>query len=420
MQNVRNLFVAVLLFVGLRSSAQDQSVIQNYINTYKDIAIAEMQRSGVPASIKLAQGIHETMAGTSVLVTKSNNHFGIKCKSNWAGESVSHDDDARGECFRKYGSPADSYLDHSNFLKNNTRYAFLFKLDPLDYSGWAYGLKKAGYATNPRYPQVIIRLIEDYNLQEYTLIALGKAQPKDEVLAKTTEPPTGEVIPLAEVKTSEVRIGAAAAPIAAKKVQDYPSSEFKINETRVVYAKAGTSFLGIAQQYNVSLERLFEFNDLAEAEQLSQDQLVYLQRKRKTGNNEFHTVREGESLYDIAQEEGMRLESLLVFNQLHGNMRPAIGEQLFLKAKAPERPSLAKEDNAQYQSTIAKNDGPSVKEPAEGIQQASSKTIYYTVQPKETIYAISKKYNVRIEDLVEWNHLNGYSLKTGQQLKIYK
>ncbi len=119
-----------------------KTIIQDYINTYKDLAIEEMQRTGVPASIKLAQGIHETMAGTSDLVLKSNNHFGIKCKSNWTGESVTHDDDARGECFRKYDSPLDSYRDHSDFLKGSQRYASLFKLDPLDYADWAYGLKK--------------------------------------------------------------------------------------------------------------------------------------------------------------------------------------------------------------------------------------------------------------------------------------
>ncbi|MBC7875319.1 MAG: glucosaminidase domain-containing protein, partial [Ferruginibacter sp.] len=185
MQNVKTLIVCLLISLGFVSHAQDQVIIQNYIANYKGIAIAEMQRTGVPASIKLAQGIHETMAGTSVLVTKSNNHFGIKCKATWTGESVSHDDDARGECFRKYAIASDSYRDHSNFLKGSSRYASLFKLDPLDYASWAHGLKKAGYATNPRYPQVIIKLIEDYNLQDYTLIALGQGLNKEETLAKT-------------------------------------------------------------------------------------------------------------------------------------------------------------------------------------------------------------------------------------------
>ncbi|MBD0333844.1 MAG: glucosaminidase domain-containing protein, partial [Chitinophagaceae bacterium] len=127
--------------------AQSSEAIKEYIAKFKDAAIAEMIRTGVPASITLAQGIHETEAGRSDLVLKSNNHFGIKCKENWTGESVFHDDDARGECFRKYEDPLDSYRDHSDFLKNRSHYAFLFELDPTDYEAWAYGLKKAGYAT---------------------------------------------------------------------------------------------------------------------------------------------------------------------------------------------------------------------------------------------------------------------------------
>src|SRR5215470_14733042 len=165
--------------VSLICKAQDDSVIRNYVFTYKELAIAEMQRTGVPASITLAQGIHETDAGTSELVRKSNNHFGIKCKDDWRGPSVSHDDDARGECFRKYDAPEQSYKDHSDFLKTRSNYASLFKLDPTDYEGWAYGLKKAGYATNPKYAQILIKLIQDYNLEDYTLIALGKMNPGD-------------------------------------------------------------------------------------------------------------------------------------------------------------------------------------------------------------------------------------------------
>jgi len=138
-----------------------------YINTYREIAIAEMKRSGIPASVTLAQGILETECGNSDLVKRSNNHFGIKCKSTWTGESVKHTDDAPNECFRKYNNPADSYKDHSDYLKTSPRYATLFELDPSDYKGWAYGLKKAGYATNPKYPQIVISNIEKYNLQQY-------------------------------------------------------------------------------------------------------------------------------------------------------------------------------------------------------------------------------------------------------------
>src|SRR5688572_2159464 len=177
-------FVIVLfLFTAVTSLAQPSADILEYINNYKQLAIDEMQRTGVPASIKLAQGIHETYAGKSELVLKSRNHFGIKCKSTWTGGKVYHDDDARGECFRSYGSPTDSYLDHSNFLRGSERYSSLFRLDPTDYKGWAFGLKKAEYTTNNKYSQIIIKLIEDYNLQQYSLIALGRLQPCEEVMA---------------------------------------------------------------------------------------------------------------------------------------------------------------------------------------------------------------------------------------------
>jgi flagellum-specific peptidoglycan hydrolase FlgJ len=150
--------------------AQKSDIVIAYINNYRTIAIAEEQRTGVPAAIKLAQGIHETQAGTSELVRKSNNHFGIKCKSSWMGEKVYHDDDARGECFRSYTEPEQSYRDHSDFLKGSPRYAFLFQLDPTDYKAWANGLRQAGYATNYRYAQILVKLIEEYNLEQYTWV----------------------------------------------------------------------------------------------------------------------------------------------------------------------------------------------------------------------------------------------------------
>jgi LysM repeat protein len=342
MQKLRPLTLLLVLMTAVITShaQQKNQVIQDYINTYKDIAISEMQRTGVPASIKLAQGIHETMAGTSKLVLKSNNHFGIKCKSNWTGESVSHDDDARGECFRKYSTPDDSYRDHSNFLKNSPRYAALFELDPTDYAGWANGLKRAGYATNPRYPAVIIKLVEEYQLQDYTLIAMGKQVPgKEEVVAATTPAYDKQQVIYGVVKD----VNPSAEPAVEKPT--YPAGEFRINETRVIFITKGTSYLSIAQQYNVSLARLFDFNEIREAETAADDQLVFLQRKRKAGLVDFHIVKPGETLRDIAQAEGIRLEMLLEYNFLKGEMQPAVGEQLSLRNKSTGMPKLALKDN---------------------------------------------------------------------------
>ena len=163
---MKKLFIVTSLFLSAAiANAQDMLTPEQYIALYKDIAIREMKRMGVPAAITLAQGLLETESGNSDLVKKSNNHFGIKCKSNWTGASVSHDDDASGECFRLYKTAEDSYRDHSNFLRGSERYGFLFKLDVRDYKGWANGLKQAGYATNPKYPQILIKNIEQYNLQ---------------------------------------------------------------------------------------------------------------------------------------------------------------------------------------------------------------------------------------------------------------
>ena len=340
MQNVRIICLFMLLAIAIAGNGQSANVIQNYIDTYKETAIAEMHRTGVPASIKLAQGIHETTAGTSDLVRRSNNHFGIKCKSNWTGESVRHTDDAPHECFRKYDDPSQSYRDHSDFLKGSSRYASLFNLDPLDYSGWAYGLKKAGYATNPKYPQIIIKLIETWHLQDYTLIALGK-MPSESNIAKTNT----------EENKEEVVVAVASAPIPVQR-REYPQGEFKINNTRVMYATAGTSLLAIAQQYRIPLARIFEFNEFERTEVLLKDQLIYLQRKRKSGSSDFHIVKQGETIQDIAQEEAIRLESLLEYNHLQSYMQPAAGEQLYLRAKAPGIPKLAKTEVVASGSTV--------------------------------------------------------------------
>jgi LysM repeat protein len=348
------LFVFLMSFFFKFSQAQSTDDILAYIVKYKDLAIAEMKRTGIPAAITLAQGIHETEAGTSELVRKSNNHFGIKCKDNWTGESVFHDDDARGECFRKYSASEDSYRDHSDFLKTRSNYASLFQLDPTDYQAWAFGLKKAGYATNPKYAQILIKLIEDYHLQDYTMIALGKMEQdgdlvknrgsekeknsKGIIAVKNQENPK-IVSETLNQKSSEEK-NPVIAVVAV--INNYPEGEFKINETRVVYVKKGTSYLTIAQQYEIPLARLFEFNDIQQQEIAPRDQLVFIQRKRKIGDHESHIVQPGETLISIAQTEALRLESLLEYNNLGANMQPAIGETLYLRSKSSSMPRLAK------------------------------------------------------------------------------
>ena len=331
MKKHKLLITIVLVFTSNLMFGQSSETVRQYIDTYKNIAITEEMRTGVPAAITLAQGIHETGAGTSDLVLKSNNHFGIKCKGEWTGASVSHDDDAKGECFRKYDDPLDSYKDHSDFLKNRPYYSSLFSLDPMDYKAWAYGLKKAGYATNPKYAQILIKLIEDYNLQQYTLVALnGKYENGDAIYVENKKSGTPD-----NVGSSEPIIQKAVV-----KTYNYPTEVFKINETKVVFVKKGTAFLKVANDNDISLPRLFEFNDMKPCDIAETDQLIYLQRKRKLGAEEYHIVEEGETIYDIAQIEGIRLESLLEYNLLKSKMQPAVGEKLNLKWKVSQMPKL--------------------------------------------------------------------------------
>lgn len=342
MRLLKNSIVFFLSFTGLVAKAQNQELVRKYISQYKDLAIAEMRRTGVPAAITLAQGIHESGAGNSKLVVASNNHFGIKCKSNWTGESVKHDDDALGECFRKYPLAEDSYADHSDFLKSGQRYAFLFSLAPTDYEGWANGLKKAGYATNPKYPQVLIKLIEDYNLQEYTFIAIGrKTDKEDESVTATAEEPNKIITGV----NSSAQDDGQVVVNQEKEKPVYPAGEFKFNETKVVFVKKETSFLFVAKQYDIDLSKIFEFNEIPDAEVADKDQLIYLQRKRKTGINDVHTVVAGETLHDIAQQEAIRLESLKELNWLKADEKPAIGEKLHLKIKSSDIPKLMLKEN---------------------------------------------------------------------------
>lgn len=427
-------FLLITIFSFERTRAQSTDAILNYIAKYKDLAMAEMQRTGIPAAITLAQGIHETEAGTSELVRKSNNHFGIKCKDNWRGQSVSHDDDARGECFRKYEAPEESYKDHSDFLRTRPNYASLFRIDPTDYEGWAYGLKKAGYATNPKYAQVLIKLIRDYHLEDYTLMAMGKMSRDDgfatadkiEERDPETSVSKGQIV---KQKKSDITT------VVSKKADEetntmqragdfepnYPSGEFKINETRVLYVKKGTSYLTIAQQYEIPLAKLYEFNDIQQQEITDHDQLVFIQRKRKTGDHEFHVVQPWERLDDIAQSEAIRLESLLEYNNLGAAMQPAVGETLSLRSKSGSTPKLVgknsmenDKDSRPGQVTMSSLQS----EKKEGREKNS--VIFHTVKPKETVYSIAKKYNVTADKVISWNQLQEVDLRIGQSLKIYR
>jgi LysM repeat protein len=300
---MRKLIITItLILVASLLKAQDISV-EEYINTYRNVAVAEMKRSGVPASVTLAQGILETEHGNSELVKKSNNHFGIKCKSDWTGESVRHTDDAPNECFRKYSRAEDSYKDHSDYLKTSPRYATLFQLDPSDYKGWAYGLKRAGYATNPRYPQIVISNIEKYNLQQYDTITGEIAN--DIAIAKSVEDESVLKNSIAVSDNEEIKN--------ALKVNS------KFNKLKALYASKGTSLLAIATAANIDLVKLLDYNDLKTDGLLKEDELIYLEKKNKQGNRDFSTSLQNETLRDVAQNNGVQLKSLMQLNSMSEN-----------------------------------------------------------------------------------------------------
>lgn len=320
---MKQLIGIVLLLASLPTVAQQISP-EEYINTYKDIAIREMKRMGVPAAITLAQGILETESGNSVLVKKSNNHFGIKCKSSWTGGGVSHNDDAIGECFRQYATAEESYRDHSNFLRGNDRYDFLFALDVKDYRGWAHGLKKAGYATNPAYPQILIKNIEKYNLQQYTLAAADEVPVfnSNQYQDDKEEPATVVAVPVANTVTMD-----------ANTITDAGfSAPYKRDGKKVVDARKGTSLLKIAEANNIRLVKLLEFNNLPDG-LLQQDQIIYLEPKPANAvtvvekKQVTHIVQPKEGLYGIAKKYGVTMQQIKDWNQLTSDSL-SIGQQL--------------------------------------------------------------------------------------------
>lgn len=275
---------------------------RSYIEKYSDLAIEEMYRTGVPASITLAQGLLESGYGLSELAVKGNNHFGIKCHNTWSGAKVYHDDDAKGECFRKYDSPEESFKDHSDFLRYRDRYKFLFDLEPTDYKGWAHGLRKAGYATDPKYPEKLIRLIEEHEL--YLFDSPQSVETEEEV-HHIPESPTvlEQAKPLTDRQREVFRF--------ALSRQMYSQ-----NGVPFVYAEAGETYESIARTYRLFLWEILRFNDLKADEELRPGTVVYVQKKKKAAypGLDRYVVEEGQTLREISQRFAVRMKKLCRLN----------------------------------------------------------------------------------------------------------
>lgn len=293
----------------------DKMTVEQYVNKYKDLAIKEMKRTGIPASITMAQAILESGTGNSTLARKSNNHFGIKCHNDWKGKKVYHDDDKRHECFRKYKTVYDSYRDHSTFLTEKSRYASLFKLKPTDYKGWAHGLKKAGYATDPRYAHRLIKIIEDYKLYQLDRKGGGKSKYSEDEKYESENPSTG-------VDDFVINL--------------YTSHEVKYNN-RVKYidVEDGDTFESISEEFDLRSWELFHYNDIPDDANISDFKHIYIEAKRNKAArvNEYHTVKEGETLQRISHKYGIKLKSILKYNHLDKDDRVEPGTKLYLRHK---------------------------------------------------------------------------------------
>ena len=296
MKRLLLVLMTVLLSIGAAKNPK-----LDYIDKYSDIAIKEMKRTGVPASITLAQGILESNAGQSVLATKGNNHFGIKCHNDWKGKTMKMDDNAPKECFRVYPNAEASFRDHSDFLRSRDRYKSLFELKQTDYKGWARGLKKAGYATDPGYADKLITLIEDYELYRFDKGVKVSVKPPLEI----EEPKVVQLEPRPGMKYQE-----SVTFSTARKV-------YSQNGVPFVYSEAGETYASIAAYNGLFLQELLKFNDHEQELALEPGTMVYLARKKAQGPvgvNKYVVEKDGETLRDIAQRFGIRYAALQKLN----------------------------------------------------------------------------------------------------------
>ena len=305
---LQTLIIFALLFsTGI--NAQRKISREEYIQTYKDWAIQDMKKSGIPASIKLAQACLESADGNSSLAKESNNHFGIKCHNDWDGKRVYHHDDSRNECFRVYANPLQSFEDHTIFLTTRSRYDKLFDLNPTDYKAWAKGLKDCGYATNPQYPKLLIKIIEDYELYLYDKEG-GEALRGRRPVRKTQ--PEGIVVNPFDVR--EVKYN---------------------NGVKYIEVKSGDTFSSLTQEFKLRDWEITHYNDLPKNADISQFRYLYIEPKRNKAhpNHNKHVVQSGETMLSISNQYGVKLKKLYSINRMNQGSEPRIGDAVSLRKK---------------------------------------------------------------------------------------
>lgn len=303
-----------IVIIPLVAWAQKKISSEEYIKQYQKLAISQMEQYGVPASIILAQGLLESGSGNSTLAVKANNHFGIKCHNSWTGARIYHDDDAKGECFRKYKSVEKSYQDHSEFLRGARRYAFLFDLKPTDYKGWANGLKKAGYATDPQYPQKLIRIIE-----EYKLYALDKGV---EISIESPTKGMGEEI---DPENFSIDI--------------FNQRKLYIkNRVKYIIVQKGDTYQSLTKDLELMPWQLASYNEIEKGAKLEEGQELFIQPKRRKAetNHPLHIVEEGETIYSISQLYAIKTKWLYKRNRMQQGEEPEVGDKIYLRKYKPK------------------------------------------------------------------------------------
>lgn len=306
----RNRFIAfwvACMTVMIAFAQGGQNAQWRYIENYKDMAIDQMRRYRIPASITLGQGLLESGAGKSRLATEAHNHFGIKVGMNWTGPYIVMADDRPNDRFRKYRSDDESYEDHSRFLVNGQRYRSLFNLKITDYKGWAHGLKKAGYATNPRYAEMLIGVIERFNLQQFDSYTSGRYHARTRTSAQ------------AQAESDFFRYHIV----------------YRVNKNYMIIANSGDTWESVARETGVSVRKLLKYNERPKGSTLRTGDIVYLEKKSKKADKVYkgvpHVVQPGESLYDIAQRYGIRLKYLYTLNALPADYTPQVGDLIWLR-----------------------------------------------------------------------------------------
>jgi len=312
----RFLFLVAAVMPGLCAAQNPQL---DYIEKYAPLAIAEMERTGVPASITLAQALVESGAGRSVLAVRANNHFGLKCHGEWTGDTFYKDDDRTQECFRAYASAEESYRAHSDFLRGRERYQGLFDLDPTDYKAWARGLRQAGYATDRRYAEKLIDSIEDFQLYRFD----------EQAFAQTAPAPATPDLPQVAA-AGERRI-----PVAVESLT-LPLSRKVLERNGVPYVISieGDSYSSLAASYHMSPKQILRYNDLPYEQELEPDTIVYLARKKpqaELGWPRYEVETGGLTLWDISQMFGVQLKKIRLYNSYRGEGPARPGETILLR-----------------------------------------------------------------------------------------